>query len=260
MTSDEHAAQLWAMVAERAARRGARVGVADACAAAVEGAGVSGAGMTVLLEKAGSGRVVHATDEVSERIEELQLTCGEGPCMDALRSRRPVLTEDLQAADALRRWPLFAPAAYEAGTGAIYAFPMRVGTVPIGVLDLYNRQPRALSTSQVRDAAAWTDVATLLLLDAEDSSAQGSARDVADTSLNALEGYRAEIDQASGMVTVQLGVGIEEALLRLRAYAFAQNRRLAEVARDVVTRRLRFTPDTPPDPSPGPNPRGGPEQ
>ncbi|WP_341533603.1 ANTAR domain-containing protein [Streptomyces cinnamoneus] len=59
--------------------------------------------------------------------------------------------------------------------------------------------------------------------------------------------YRAEIDQASGMLTVQLGVGIEEAFVRLRAYAYAQGRRLADVAADVVARRLRFSPDAEPD-------------
>ncbi|MFF4804048.1 ANTAR domain-containing protein [Streptomyces sp. NPDC001351] len=59
--------------------------------------------------------------------------------------------------------------------------------------------------------------------------------------------YRAEIDQASGMVMVQLGVGIEEAFVRLRAYAYAHGRRLADVAADVVARQLRFPPDAEPD-------------
>jgi hypothetical protein len=51
------------------------------------------------------------------------------------------------------------------------------------------------------------------------------------------------VHQASGMIAVQLGVGVGEALVRLRAYAFANDRRLTEVAADVVGRRLRFDPE-----------------
>jgi AmiR/NasT family two-component response regulator len=54
---------------------------------------------------------------------------------------------------------------------------------------------------------------------------------------------RAELFQAQGMVMVQLGISIGEAMARMRAYAYAHDRRLSEVARDVVARRLRFDPD-----------------
>jgi AmiR/NasT family two-component response regulator len=53
-----------------------------------------------------------------------------------------------------------------------------------------------------------------------------------------------EIDQATGMLTVQLGVTAAEAFARLRAYSYSQDRRLADVARDIVTRRLRLQPDS----------------
>jgi ANTAR domain-containing protein len=55
--------------------------------------------------------------------------------------------------------------------------------------------------------------------------------------------HRAEVDQATGMLTVQLGVTAAEAYARLRAYAYAQDRRLADVAGDIVARRLRLHPD-----------------
>ncbi len=44
------------------------------------------------------------------------------------------------------------------------------------------------------------------------------------------------------MLTEQLGVGIAEAFARLRGYAYAHDRRLAELAGDIVARRLRLPP------------------
>jgi hypothetical protein len=64
------------------------------------------------------------------------------------------------------------------------------------------------------------------------SGLDGQARDLAL--------HRAEIDQATGMLMVQLGVPAAEAFARLRAYAYVQDRRLAEVAGDIVARRLRL--------------------
>jgi hypothetical protein len=52
--------------------------------------------------------------------------------------------------------------------------------------------------------------------------------------------FRAQVHQAAGMISVQLGVSLAEALVRLRARAFAEDRLIAEVAADVVARRLRF--------------------
>src|SRR3569623_22072 len=93
-SAGHHGLRLWAMVAERAATRGRPASVADACAAAVSAAGVSGAGLTGMTST-DSGRVVCGTDEVSARVEELQLTLGEGPCMDAYSTGAPVLSADL---------------------------------------------------------------------------------------------------------------------------------------------------------------------
>jgi hypothetical protein len=238
--------RLWALVAEHAAERGRRVGVADACAAAVTAAHVSGAGLTVMT-RTDSGRVVCVTDDVSARVEELQLTFGEGPCVDAYASRAPVLSRDLRARGALQRWPAFAPAAKEVGAAAVYAFPLLMGVVRLGVMDLYHREPRSLAADELRDALALADTATLLLLgrqtNRDDSLGEASAG-----LLSEREGYRAEIDQATGMVSVQLGVDVEEAFVRLRAHSFAQDRTLTDVARDVVARRLRFPTDSDADP------------
>lgn len=250
MTADHDPARLWRLVARRAADRGEEAGAADACAAAVEGINVSGAGLTVMT-RVETARVVHFTDSISERVEELQLTCGEGPCIDAFSDGGLVLTSDLRAPHVMRRWPAFAPAASQAGASAIYAFPLQIGVTRIGVLDLYQREPRSLTSHEVKDALILADAAALLLIGAEAGETQPWA-DRPGSPLSRAGGYRAEVDQASGMLSVQLGVNIEEAFVRLRAYAFVQNRRLAEVARDVVARRLRFTPDAGPAFAPDP--------
>lgn len=59
--------------------------------------------------------------------------------------------------------------------------------------------------------------------------------------------YRAEIHQASGMVAVQLQVPVGDALLRIRAHAFAQGRTIAGVAADIVARQLWLGDDRHPD-------------
>jgi ANTAR domain len=239
--------RLWGMVAEHAASHGRPAGVADACAAAVTAARVSGAGLT-LMTRTSSGRVVCVTDPVSARVEELQLTFGEGPCVDAYSLRTPVLSGDLRAQKALRRWPTFAPAAKEVGAAAVYAFPVQLGAIRLGVMDLYHREPRSLESDELRDVLVLADTAALLLL-GRDAAGHDDARDVPGGLLSEREGYRAEIDQATGMVSVQLGVGVEEAFIRLRAYAYAQDRSLTDVGRDVVARRLRFSPEPSDEPT-----------
>lgn len=60
-----------------------------------------------------------------------------------------------------------------------------------------------------------------------------------------LAAHHAEIAQATGMLTEQDGVSITEAFVRLRAYPYAQDKRLSDIAHDIVTRRPRLDPDPP---------------
>ncbi|MGW5399220.1 GAF and ANTAR domain-containing protein [Streptomyces sp. NPDC003952] len=220
------------LVAEQAARRGERIAVMDVCTAAVAALPIDGAGVSA-MSKAAPGHPLYATGPLSERIEELQLTLGEGPGLDAFAFGSAVLAPDLRADGEQLRWPVFALEAVTAGAVAVFAFPLRIGGISPGVLDLYSGVPGELDSAALADAMVFADTATLLLLGARIDGVGGEE----------LGGYRAEIDQATGMLTVQLGVDIEEAFLRLRAYAYAHGRRLAEVAADVVARRLRLPPD-----------------
>jgi hypothetical protein len=234
-------ARIWALVAEQAAARGGRVSAADACVAAVAAVEVTGAWL-IAARGAEEGHLMRVTDEVSGLLAELQMTLGEGPGPDAVASRGAVLASDLDAEEAGRRWPVFAPAARQAGASAIFVFPLRIGAIRAGVMGLYRERPGPLSDSHLGDALVFADTATLLLLNAQGQgtgeAGSGPGGQPADLALR-----RAEIDQATGMLTEQLGVGIAEAFIRLRAYAYAHDRALSDLARDIVARRLRLRPD-----------------
>jgi len=242
--------RIWGLVAVQAARRGGRVSAADACAAAVAAVDVTGGWLTA-ASGGEAGHLMQITDALSEQLAGLELTLGEGPSREASASGGPVLASDLGTAEAGRRWPAFTPAARQAGAGAIFAFPLRIGAIGAGVLGLYRTRPGPLSAAQLGDALVFADTATLLLLDAPGQAMAGSGAGAGPGGQPAdLALHRAEIDQATGMLTEQLGTGIADAFIRLRAYAYLNDLGLADVARDIVARRLRLSRD------PGPSQDG----
>jgi ANTAR domain len=240
---------VWGQVVAHAVARGARASVADVCAVAA-GSVQPGGSWVAAARNADPDFIMFVTDPVCERLSELQLTLGEGPCHDVLVSAAPVLAADLGDAESSRRWPAFTPGARAYGAAAVFAFPLVVGAIHAGVMGLYRRSAGPLADGQLGDLLILADAATLLLLDAADG---GTAAD-GDGNGRWLDGqspdlalHRAEIDQATGMLTVQLGVPIAEAFARLRAYAYSEDRRLADIASDIVARRLRLDPDPDPD-------------
>jgi hypothetical protein len=243
---------LWGRVAEHAAVAGHRPAVADVCAVAVSAVGVSG-GWVAASTSRGPDFVMCVTGRVSEQLAELQQMLGEGPCHDVLADAAPVLATDLGDGESGRRWPAFTPEARAAGAAAVFAFPLVIGAIRAGVIGLYRSTPGPLSSSQLRDCLLLADTATVLLLDSlrdgvpaanGDRDGDGSDHGMWPGGQSPdLAGHRIEIDQATGMLTVQLGLTAAEAFARLRAYAYAQDRRLAEVAADIVARRLRLNRD-----------------
>lgn len=242
---------LWGRVAEHAAAAGRRVMIEDVCAVAVSCARVSGA-WVVAASSRGPDFVICVTGQVSEQLAELQQLLGEGPCHDVLAAAAPVLAADLRDEESGRRWPAFAPEARRTSAAAIFAFPLVIGAIRAGVIGLYRDCAGPLSGLQLGDCLLLADTATVLLLDsvdgggtpAWDGDGDGDGRWVWPGGQSpGLAGHRVEIDQATGMLTVQLGVTAAEAFARLRAYAYAEDRRLADVAGDIVARRLRLEPD-----------------
>jgi len=209
-------------------------GLQRLCGAAVRALSASGAGISVMTEGGPPG-VAAASDATSRLMAEMQFVVGEGPCMDAFALRRPCLQPDL--ADGPRgRWPGYAAEALEQGTRAVFAFPLQVGGARLGVMDIYRDYPGSLRPEHLGLALSFADVAVAILLDGQD---QAVGNDSAVGLDEALE-YRSELYHAQGMVMIQLRVSLAEAMVRLRAQAYSEERRLGEIARDVVAGTLRL--------------------
>jgi hypothetical protein len=235
--------RIWTQVARQS--HGAPISLAHVCAAVVDAVGVDGAGVTVMVSPTVC-ETVHATDGIAGELEEWQLTFGEGPCVDTFtEGGGPVLAADLCSPGYLARWPAFTPAALDSGAHAVFALPLRVGAIRLGVLDLYRIRPGGLSTHELADALAYAETVGMLLLDGAAGAQPGTAELA--WQRDDPTAHQAVVHQATGMILVQLGVSVEAAFARLRAYAYAHDRRLGDVAREVVERRLRFDPDPPDD-------------
>jgi len=203
----------------------------DVCA---EVTGVTGAGIMLISGDVLRGSVCN-TNEVSALLEQLQFELGEGPCVDAYHLQRPVLEPDL-AAPITPRWLAFTGPALEAGVRAIFAFPVQVGAVRLGALNLYCDRPGPLTDDQHADALVMAEVAAQAVLVMQANAPPGRLA----AELEAGGDFHYVVHQASGMVAATLEVSVDQALIRLRAGAFGNDRALAEVVEDVVARTLRF--------------------
>jgi hypothetical protein len=196
--------------------------------------GTNGAGVMLMSGDIPRGSLC-TTNEVSQLIEELQYTLGEGPCVDAYHDDKVVTEPDL-ADPVNRRWVAFTPPALEAGVRAVFGFPLRVGTVRLGALNLYRDSPGPLSDDQYADALVVADVAARWVLEAQ----AGAPPDSIAQELEIGADFHYIVHNAAGMVSVQKGISVAEALIRLRAFAFSSDRLLADVAGEVVARTLRL--------------------
>lgn len=227
---------------------GERALAQQVCSACVEGIHIDGAAISALTADVARA-TLWASDATAQRLEDLQFELNEGACMQAAHSGTPVLVPDILHSTETARWPIFAAAvAEQTSVRALFALPLQWGVTNLGVLDLYRVTPGGLGAAQWRDAISAADLAAVMLLgvrtDPDAGSPTGSsATEWAADWLSQSVGGRAEVHQATGMVLVQLDVTAAEALARMRAHAFAQQRPLVDVARDVIARRLVFTQD-----------------
>lgn len=196
--------------------------------------GMNGAGVMLMSGDIPRGSLC-VSDEVSQRIEELQFTLGEGPCVDAYQQDKVVAEPDL-ADPVTTRWPAFSPPALQAGVRAVFGFPLRVGTVRLGALDLYRDRPGSMTADQHADALVVASVAARWVLESQAGASAGAVAG----ELEAGADFHFAVHNAAGIVSVQLGISVTEALIRLRAFAFGSDRLLDDVARDVIDRKLRL--------------------
>jgi hypothetical protein len=205
------------------------------CDVAAEVTEMTGAGIMLRSGETSRGSIC-SSNETSALLEELQFSLSEGPCVDACDLDSVVLEPDL-AAPSVARWLAFAPPALAAGARAVFGFPLKVGTIRLGALNLYRDRAGALSGDQHADALVMSEVAAELVLTMQALAPDGHLA----PGLEAGGSFANVVHQASGMVAVQLGVSVQIALLRLKAHAFGNNESLADIAREVVALRLRFT-------------------
>lgn len=209
----------------------------DFCAPFLEALPVTGAAVSVF---GGSMQetTLAVTDALSAKLDQLQFDLGEGPRWEALISRRPVAVPRV-AGTAHPGWPVFAEALAETEVQALFVYPLTLGAIDIGVVELYSTEPGGFSHSEhsaalsLAEKTAWSLLGRILTLGA-DSHAE-LAQETSPLS-------RREIHQATGMVLAQAGVSATDALLLLRGHAFSHGQPLHQTASDVVARKLDLTP------------------
>ncbi len=228
--------RLLRLLARLSADDGQAVGTTRLCVACAAVTEMSGAGIMLMADDRPHGSIC-TTDAVSALIEDLQFTLGEGPCVDAHRGQQPVVEPDL-ANPELSRWASFTPPVLASGARAVFGFPVSVGEARVGALNLYRDRPGPLTDDQRADAVLIARIAARAIVEMQANAEPGALGAQLEVGTN----FQFVVHQAAGMVAVQLGVGVAEALLRLRAHAFSTDRLVADVARDVVARRLRFDP------------------
>ncbi|MFC8199070.1 ANTAR domain-containing protein [Streptomyces sp. NPDC057298] len=224
----------------RSLRQGRRGDPARECARAL---GAEGVALSLLVGFGRTAEPLWGHPEVSARFEELQFTLGEGPGPDTVLTGTPVLEPDLESVRP-DRWPVLLPSARELGVHGVCCFPLGIGAIRVGVLTVLCDAQRTMTEQQCVDATALAAALTGTFLNRD-----GPGNPGADGNGGAAPGWfleqpaglhRASVHQATGMISVQLGVPVAEAILRLRAHAYSSERPLSEVADDVVARRLRF--------------------
>ena len=212
------------------------------CEACVTLFSIDAAAISLIFAGVTSG-TLGSSGAIARMYDELQFTFGEGPCLDSVAQRTPVLVADLANANDVR-WPAYGPAMLEHQVRGIFAIPVVLAGEYVGALDLFRTKPGELHADHLAGAIVAAELAGIPLLDLMDSDLQAAVNDPDSSAwaeLNALS--RTEVSQATGMLVAQLGVEPAEALVRLRAHAYATNRSATEVARDILDRQLRLDAD-----------------
>ncbi|RWZ52409.1 ANTAR domain-containing protein [Labedella phragmitis] len=193
---------------------------------------VTGASVSTLGDLFGS-ETVEASDAVIGRIDELQFDLGEGPCWDAISVGEPVLEPDLSTP--IRTWSAFADALHrEHEIGALFAFPVSVGSLRLGAVDLYNEEPMRLDGVAIDRLLVLSGLLGRRVL-------ERAIRLSGDADTGISRHGRRLIHQATGFVIAQLGVSADDASQLIRAHAFAKGQSMEEVAQQILDRTLTFT-------------------
>ncbi|MGH8880759.1 MAG: GAF and ANTAR domain-containing protein [Stackebrandtia sp.] len=177
-------------------------------------------------------RLMASSDEQTRVLELFELEADEGPCLECFRTGRQVADLDLRTLD--ERWPRFAAKALDSGYHAVQAIPLRLRSETIGVLNLFRLEPGALDEKSLRTGQALADVATIGLLHERAVRQHQVLAEQLQGALNS----RVTIEQAKGLLSERFNVDMPVAFLIMREYSRGNNRKLSEVAGDIVSGRL----------------------
>lgn len=206
------------------------------CHACTRLLGVTAVGITIMSgERAGP---ICVSNPRVRALEDLQFTMGRGPCHDAYQSDRPIHTAALDSRVEVL-WPSFVDLARAVNISAVFAYPLSIHGVKVGVLTVYNDEEGALTETQDSDGMALSAILAETILSIQEGAPAGSLAAGLDSAVS----YRAEVFQASGMVSVQLQITPADALLRIRAHAFTNGLTAGAVSSDIIAGRLRLVDD-----------------
>jgi GAF domain-containing protein len=208
------------------------------CRRCVEALPADGAAFTAMASDQ-ARELLCASDPVIEQVQRMQFSLGEGPALESYESGRPVLVPDL-ADLALARWPVLIPALAELPIGGLFTFPVTVGAIALGVVDMYRHSPGSFNAEDLATVLQIVDLAAAALLALRAGYNGDAERPGAGDVVSWLDGTGSDqqVHQATGMLIGQLEVSAEEAFARLRGYAFSHDRQIGQVAADIVARRL----------------------
>ncbi|WP_066367066.1 ANTAR domain-containing protein [Herbidospora mongoliensis] len=235
----QRAERVWGLIYAHARADGLPISIDTICHACADAFGATGVTIALTGDLA-VYEPVSVTGPAAHRLADLQITLGEGPALAALTDRRTVLVPDLGSPEAAVRWPVLAPAAVEAGIRSVHVFPLLLGAIACGVLEISHADTRLLTPDEIGDAMIFADAALLIQTHQLVNPDAGPT----DLQLGQVERW-AEVHQATGMVAAQIDADLTTAFVRLRAHAYVAGRSLREVAQDVVARTLRMEPWTP---------------
>ncbi|HET6735374.1 GAF and ANTAR domain-containing protein [Mycobacterium sp.] len=200
---------------------------------------VDAAAISLVFDGANNG-TLGSSGGLARVYDELQFTLGEGPCLDSVTHRRPILVADLSDPKEAR-WPVYGPAMLSHEIRGVFAMPLLVAGEHVGALDLFRAEPGHLAAEVLAGATVAAELAGIPLLDLLNADLRAAVNDPGSNAWAELHSLsRAEVSQATGMLVAQLGVEPAEALVRLRAHAYATGRSSTDVARDILDRRLRL--------------------
>lgn len=195
---------------------------------------VAGASIALIIGDLPRGCLAWSDDR-SRQLEDLQFGLGEGPCIEAHLAGSVVSEADLSRSS---RWPAFAEGAVAIDVLAVCALPLRFGRAGFGAIDLYRPDAGGFDSRVEAEGRVLADITSAIVLAGQAAVPDGDLT----TLIADLVEQRSVVHQATGMVSVQLGVDLADALLALRARAFRTDRNLRSLSLDVVRGRTRFSP------------------